>query len=58
MADQLSLLQLRRLASLSGVKEKQLGAMTRAQFLHHGRAFNDGEILTVSLSAAAVCFLK
>jgi hypothetical protein len=58
MADRLSLLQLKRLASLSGLKEKELGAMTQAQFLHHVRALNDGEILTVSLSGAAVCFLK
>ena len=58
MADRLSLLQLKRLGSLGALKDKDPNSMTEAEFLHQVRALNDAEILTVSVSSAAVCAFK
>lgn len=58
MVDRLSLLQLRRLASLGSLKAKHITDLTLAQFLHKVRALKDPEILAVSTSSAAVCALR
>lgn len=55
MIDRLSLLQLRRLAALSSLGEKPLRELTPEQFLRKVRALKDGEILSVSISSAALC---
>ena len=51
MVDRLSLLQLRRLASLP----RSRGTMSREQFLHRVRALHDPEIVAVTTSSAALC---
>ncbi len=58
MVDRLSLLQLRRLSSLQGLKGKRLTDMPMAEFLHKVRALKDPEILGVTTSSAAVCAVK
>jgi hypothetical protein len=54
MADQLSLMQLRRIGDLPYAREQR----TVAGFLHRMRALRDTEILTVSSAAAAVCAVR
>ena len=58
MVDRLSLLQLRRLASLGSLKDKHVSDLTLDQFFRKVRALKDPEILTVSTSSAAVCALR
>jgi len=58
MVDRLSLLQLRRLASLGSLKDRRITDLTLDQFLHKVRALKDPEILAVSTSSAAVCALR
>ena len=58
MVDRLSLLQLRRLASLGSLKDKHVADLTLDQFFRKVRALKDPEILTVSTSSAAVCALR
>ncbi|WP_416194937.1 hypothetical protein [Sphingopyxis sp.] len=55
MVDRLSLLQLRRLGSLASLKDERADDLTLKQFLHKVRALKDPEILTVTVSSAAVC---
>lgn len=58
MVDRLSLLQLRRLASLGSLKDKDIRSMPTDKFLHHVRALKDPEILTVTTSSLAICALS
>ena len=55
MIDRLSLIQLRRLDSLSSLRDKRASDLTLNQFLHKVRALKDPEILTVTISSAALC---
>lgn len=55
MIDRLSLLQLRRLDSLASLRDKRAGDLSLNQFLHKVRALKDPEILTVTISSAALC---
>lgn len=55
MIDRLSLLQLRRLASLGSLKDKPLRELTPEQFFRKVRALKDPEIIAISASSAAVC---
>ena len=54
----LSLLQLRRLGSLSSLKDKQMSDLSLNQFLRKVRALKDPEILTVTTSSAALCAFR
>jgi uncharacterized lipoprotein YajG len=58
MVDRLSLLQLRRLAALGSLKDKQVTDLTLDQFFRKVRALKDPEILAVSTSSAALCALR
>ena len=58
MVDRLSLLQLRRLASLGSLKDKHVADLTLDQFFRKVRALKDPEILAVSTSSAALCALR
>lgn len=55
MVDRLSLPQLRRIGSLASLKDKRIDSLTLNQFLRKVRALKDPEILTVTISSAAVC---
>lgn len=55
MVDRLSLLQLRRIAALGSLGDKPLRELSAEQFLRKVRALKDAEILTVSISSAALC---
>jgi hypothetical protein len=55
MIDRLSLLQLRRLASLGSLGDRPLRELTPEQFLRKVRALKDAEILGVTTSSAVVC---
>jgi hypothetical protein len=55
MNDKLSLLQLKRLASLGSLKQKQVTSLSIAEFLHKVRALKDPEILIVTSKAALTC---
>ncbi len=55
MVDRLSLTQLRRIGSLASLKGKRIDSLTLNQFLRKVRALKDPEILTVTISSAAVC---
>ncbi|WP_432769331.1 MAG: hypothetical protein HEQ22_00925 [Sphingopyxis sp.] len=55
MVDRLSLLQLRRLGSLSSLKDERMSDLSLNQFLRKVRALKDPEILTVTTSSAALC---
>jgi hypothetical protein len=57
MVDRLSLLQLRRLQSISTLKGERIGDLTIAEFLHRARALDDPEILRVVTSAGLRCAL-
>ena len=58
MVDRLSLVQLRRLSALGSLKDKQLTDLSLDQFLRKVRALKDPEILTVTMSSAALCALR
>src|SRR3546814_4143151 len=58
MVDRLSLLQLRRLSSLDGLKGRRIADLTPDQFLNKVRALGDPEILRVATSPAVVCALR
>ena len=58
MVDRLSLLQLRRLGSLSRLKDRRMSDLSLNQFLHKVRALKDPEILTVTTSSAALCAFR
>lgn len=58
MVDQLSLLQLRRLESLSGLRDSRIGDMTFDQFFHHVRALKDPEIISVVSRAGLGCAIS
>lgn len=58
MVDRLSLMQLRRLSSLEGVKGTRLKDVPTDEFLHKVRALKDPEVLGVSTSSLAICAVK
>ena len=58
MVDKLSLTQLRRLGSLASLRDPDAREDSMSQFLHRVRALKDPEILSVSISSAALCALK
>ena len=58
MVDRLSLLQLRRISALQGLKGKRLTDLPMDEFLHKVRALKDPEILGVTTSSAAVCAVE
>jgi hypothetical protein len=58
MVDRLSLLQLRRLQSISTLRDQRIGELTIAQFLHRARALGDPEIVGVVSSAALRCAIS
>lgn len=55
MVDRLSLVQLRRISSLEGLKGQRLGDLSTQEFFHKVRALKDPEILGVATSSAAIC---
>ena len=58
MVDKLSLLQLRRIASLKNFQKERIGDMTVERFLHNMRSLEDAEILTVTTRAALSCAIS
>ncbi|RVT43399.1 hypothetical protein [Sphingobium algorifonticola] len=58
MVDRLSLVQLRRLQSLSKVGKTDFRTISVDQFLFRVRALQDPEILTVTSKAALVCAIE
>lgn len=55
MADRLSLLQLRKLQSLSTLRKSHSEPVTLNQWLHKARALGDAEIVSVTAGAALRC---
>lgn len=55
MVDRLSLVQLRRLSSLSSLKEKHIKEMTIDEFIYRTRALQDPEILRVVTASGLRC---
>lgn len=55
MVDKLSLIQLRRIASLKNFGKERIRDMTVDRFLHNIRSLEDTEILTVTTRAALSC---
>lgn len=55
MVDRLSLMQLRRLSSLSSLKERDVRDMTIDEFIRRTRALQDPEILQVVTSSGLRC---
>src|SRR3546814_11336128 len=55
MVDRLSLAQLRRLSSLSSIKERTMQDMTIDEFIYRIRALHDPEILEVVASSGLHC---
>jgi len=55
MVDRLSLIQLRRIASLRNFQKERIRDMTVDRFLHNVRSLEDPEILTVTTRAALSC---
>lgn len=55
MVDRLSLPQLRRLSSLSSLRERDVRAMTIDEFIYRTRALQDPEILQVVTSSGLRC---
>src|SRR3546814_18017798 len=53
MVDRLSLAQLRRLSSLSSIKERTMQDMTIDEFIYRIRALHDPEILEVEIGRAS-----
>ncbi|WP_336964046.1 hypothetical protein [Sphingobium aquiterrae] len=58
MVDRLSLVQLRRLQSLSKVRGADLHRLSIDQFLHKVRALEDPEIFVVTSKAALSCAIS
>jgi hypothetical protein len=58
MIDTLSLLQLRRLSSLSNFRDEKLADMSMSRFMHNIRSLNDPEILAVTTRAALGCAIS
>jgi hypothetical protein len=57
MVDRLSLVQLRRLQSVSTLRDQRIGDLTITEFLHRARALGDPEILSVLTTAGLRCAL-
>jgi hypothetical protein len=57
MVDRLSLVQLRRLSSLSSLKERHLREMTIDEFIYRTRALQDPEILQVVTASGLRCVI-
>ena len=55
MVDRLSMMQLRRLSSLSKLPGQDIGEMTIDEFLYRTRALDDPEILSVVSRAGLGC---
>ncbi|MES2056519.1 MAG: hypothetical protein V4564_11330 [Pseudomonadota bacterium] len=55
MAHKLSVTQLRRISALGSLRNQPLDKLSQEEFLHKIRALRDGEILAVTLKAAAGC---
>lgn len=55
LVDRLSIGQLRKLSSLSKLRERDLRVMTVEEFLHRTRALGDPQILRVVTSAGIGC---
>jgi Prokaryotic membrane lipoprotein lipid attachment site len=55
MVDRLSLLQLRRLASLGSLDGQRLTDLSMSDFLYKVRALRDPEILTITTKAGLSC---
>lgn len=55
MVDRLSMAQLRRLSSLSSLKERDVRDMTIDEFIYRSRALQDPEILRVVTSSGLRC---
>ncbi len=58
MIDKLSLLQLKRLSSLSNFGDERLGAMSLERFLYNVRSLKDAEILAVTTRAGLGCAIS
>ena len=58
MVDKLSLIQLRRIASLRNFGKERIGDMTVDRFMHNIRSLEDTEILTVTTRAALSCAIS
>ena len=58
MVDRLSLIQLRRIASLKNFEKDRLRDMSVDRFLHNIRSLEDSEILTVTTRAALGCAIS
>lgn len=58
MIDKLSLLQLRRLSSLSNFGDEKLANMSLNRFMHNIRSLNDPEILAITTRAALGCAIS
>lgn len=55
MVDRLSLAQLRRLSSLSGLRDRPIGTLSVAELLRRTRGLGDPEILRVVTTAGLGC---
>jgi hypothetical protein len=58
MVDRLSLVQLRRLQSLTSLRNSHMADMTVDRFLYKVRALEDPEIFMVTSKAAIVCAIE
>ncbi len=58
MIGELSLIQLRRLASLGSLGDKPLTDLTPAQFFRKVRALKDAEILAITIRAGTGCAFR
>lgn len=58
MVDRLSLIQLRRLQSISSLRGQRIERMPVSEFLHKTRALGDPEIVAVVTSAGLRCALS
>lgn len=58
MVDRLSLVQLRRLQSLTSLRNSHMAGMTVDRFLYKVRALEDPEIFMVTSKAAIVCAIE
>lgn len=58
MADKLSVGQLLKLRSLSGMKDKDVRAMSIERFLRNVRALRDPEILSITTRAGVGCAIS
>jgi len=58
MTDKLSLLQLRRIASLQNFSTDRVRDMSVSRFMHNIRSLNDPEIVSVTTRAALGCAIS